>query len=58
MEYIDKEKELERVIAELMELQVPFAELSGEYYKMKARMQTLKELRSALQSSLKAEALL
>jgi len=57
MEYIEKQKELERVIAQLIELEMPFAELSGEYFKMKARIQTLKELKSALQSSLKAESL-
>ena len=56
MEFAEKMAELESIVLELRELQVPFAEISAEYSRMRAQINVLKERKSAIQSALKYEA--
>jgi predicted nuclease with TOPRIM domain len=55
MEFIEKQEELERIIQELRDLQEEWVRISGEYSKMRARIQVLKERKSSLQTSMKWE---
>ena len=52
-----KVKLLDRVCNELVRTGVKFAKISGEYNQLKAEMDVLKNAKSALQSSIKAERL-
>lgn len=55
MDYDAKCKLLERVTRELLALRVEFATVSGRYAEMKAELTVLREVKSALQSAIKAE---
>lgn len=55
LDYDGKIKLLERVAAEILALKVEFAGVSGRYAEMRAELQVLKEVKSALQSALRAE---
>lgn len=56
MDFAEKMQRLEQVIAELDDLSVEYAEISAKYNRTKARIQILKEIKSALQTALKYEA--
>lgn len=56
LDYDGKVKLLERVVKELLDVRLRFAQLSGEYAEMRANIQVLKEVKSALQSAIRAEA--
>jgi len=56
LDYDGKVKLLEKVMAELLDLRMEFAEVSGRHAELRANMQVLKEVKSALQSAIRAEA--
>ena len=53
--YDQKVKMLEQIAQELLNIQLEFAEISGSYARMKAEIEVLKQVKSALQSAIKAE---
>ena len=53
--YDQKVKMLEQIAQDLLAIQVEFAEISGSYARMKAEIEVLKQVKSALQSAIKAE---
>lgn len=55
LDYDGKVRLLECVIKELLDLRLEFAQLSGKYVELRANIQVLKEVRSALQSAIRAE---
>jgi len=55
LDYDGKIKLLERVAAEILSKKVEFAKISGRYAELRAELQVLKEVKSALQSALRAE---
>ena len=55
LDYDAKVKLLERIAQQILDLKVGFATVSGDYARMRAELQVLKEVKSALQSALKAE---
>ena len=55
LDYDAKVKLLEKIAQEILNIKVDFAHVSGEYARMRAEMQVLKEVKSALQSALRAE---
>jgi len=55
LDYDAKVKLLERVAGELLKSRVEFASVSGRYAEMRANIQVLKEVKSALQSAIRAE---
>jgi len=55
LDYDGKVKLLQRVAGEMLALQVEFAQVSGRYAEMRANLQVLREVKSALQSAIKAE---
>lgn len=55
LDYDGKVKLLQRVAGEMLALQVEFAQVSGKYAEMRANLQVLREVKSALQSAIKAE---
>jgi len=56
LDYDGKVKLLQRVAGEMLALQVEFAQVSGKYAEMRANLQVLREVKSALQSAIRAEA--
>ena len=56
LDYDGMVKLLERIAYEMLKLQVEFASVSGKYAEMRANIQVLKEVKSALQSAIRAEA--
>ena len=56
LDYDGKVKLLQRVAGEMLALQVEFAQVSGKYAEMRANIQVLREVKSALQSAIRAEA--
>lgn len=56
LDYDGKVKLLEQVVRELLALQMEFAHVSGRYAEMRANLTVLKEVKSALQSAIRAEA--
>jgi hypothetical protein len=57
LDYDAKVKLLERVVTELLSLRLEFASVSGRYAELRANLQVLREVKSALQSAIKAEGL-
>lgn len=55
LDYDAKVKLLERVVNELLSLRLEFAQVSGRYAELRANLQVLREVKSALQSAIKAE---
>ena len=55
LDYDGKCKLLERVTQELLHLRLEFATVSGRYAELRASVTVLKEVKSALQSAIKAE---
>ena len=55
LDYDAKVKMLEHVAQEILNLKVGFANVSADYARMRAELQVLKEVKSALQSAIKAE---
>jgi len=56
LDYGGKVKLLERVGQEILNNQIEFAKVSGRFAEIKANLEVLKQVKSVLQSSLKAEA--
>ena len=55
LDYDGKVKLLERVTQELLNLRLEFATMSGRYNELRANLMVLREVKSALQSAIKAE---
>lgn len=55
LDYDGKVKMLQAICQELLNVRLKFARLAGEYAEMRANIQVLKEVKSALQSALRAE---
>jgi len=55
LDYDAKVKLLERIINELLGLRLEFASVSGRYAELRANITVLKEVKSALQSAIRAE---
>ena len=55
LDYDGKVKTLQAIAGEILRLKIEFAKISGRYAELRAEMQVLKEVKSALQSSLRAE---
>ena len=55
LDYDAKIKLLERVAQEILSVKVEFARVSGRYAELRANLQVLKEVKSALQSAIRAE---
>ena len=55
MDYDAKVKLLEALIQELLDLRLEFAQLSGRHATLRANLQVLREVKSALQTAIKAE---
>lgn len=56
LDYDGKVKLLEQVTRELLTMRLEFAQVSGKFAELRANLQVLKEIKSALQSTIKAEA--
>ena len=50
-----KIKMLERVADQILDLQIEFAHIAGRYAEMRANLEVLKQVKSALQSAIRAE---
>jgi len=55
MDYDAKVKLLEQVTIELLDLKIEFAQVSGRHAELRAQLQVLREIKSALQTAIKAE---
>jgi len=55
LDYDGKVKMLQYVAGEMLSKKIEFAKISGRYAELKAEITILKEVKSALQSSIKAE---
>ena len=55
LDYGGKIQMLERVGQEILNYQIEFAQVSGRYAEIKANLEVMKQLKSVLQSSIKAE---
>ena len=55
LDYDAKVKLLERIVGELLGLRLEFASVSGRYAELRANITVLKEVKSALQSAIRAE---
>lgn len=55
LDYGGKVEMLERIGQEILNYQIEFASVSGRYAELKANIEVLKQLKSVLQSSIKAE---
>lgn len=55
LSYDKKVKMLEKICEELLDLKVEYAEIAGKNATIKANLEVLKQVKSALQSSLRAE---
>jgi len=55
LSYGDKVLLLEKICGELLDLKVEYAEIAGKNATIKANLEVLKQIKSALQSSLRAE---
>ena len=54
--YDEKVKLLEKIAAEIINMRIEFASVTGRYMELKANLQVLNAAKSALQSALRAEA--
>jgi hypothetical protein len=55
LDYDSKVKMLESIVRELLQLRVEFAQVSGRFAELRAQITVLREVKSALQSAIKAE---
>lgn len=55
LDYDAKVKLLESVTRELLDLRLEFATISGRHAELRANLQVLREVKSALQTAIKAE---
>ena len=55
LDYDGKVKLLQQIAGEILALKMEFAKVSGRYAELRAQLQVLKEVKSALQSAIKAE---
>lgn len=55
LDYDAKVKMLERIVNELLAIRLEFASVSGRYAELRANITVLKEVKSALQSAIRAE---
>ena len=55
LDYDAKVKLLQRIVAELLALRLEFAQVSGRFAELRANITVLKEVKSALQSAIRAE---
>lgn len=55
LDYAGKVELLERVIQELLDLRLEFARISGKAAELRANIEVLKQVKSALQSAIRAE---
>ena len=55
LDYDGKIKLLQAVAQELLNLRMDFAKVSGRFAELRANVQVLKEVKSALQSAIRAE---
>lgn len=55
LDYDGKVKTLQAIAGEMLQLKVEFARVSGRYAELRAEIQVLKEVKSALQSAIRAE---
>ncbi len=56
LDYDGKVKLLEAVVQELLNVRLEFAQLSGKHAEKRANIMVLREVKSALQTAIKAEA--
>lgn len=55
LDFDAKVKMLESIVRQLLELRVEFATVSGRYAELKANITVLSQVKSALQSAIRAE---
>ena len=55
LDYDGKVKLLEKVAQELLDLRLEFAQISGRNAELRANIEVLKQVKSALQSAIRAE---
>lgn len=55
LDYDGKVKLLERITKELLDIRLEFAQASGRHAELRANVTVLKEIKSALQSAIRAE---
>lgn len=55
LDYAEKVKLLECIVKELLTMRLEFATISGRYAELRANIQVLKEVKSALQSAIRAD---
>lgn len=55
LDYDTKVKMLENVTQQLLDVQVEYVQISGRYAELRANIQVLREVKSALQSAIRAE---
>jgi hypothetical protein len=55
LDYDGKVKLLERVTQELLNMRLEFARTSGKHAELRANIEVLKQVKSALQSAIRAE---
>lgn len=55
LDYHGKVKALETVAQEMIDVQVEYVQLSGRMAEIKAKLELLKQVKSSLQSSIRAE---
>lgn len=55
MDYDAKVRMLEQIVKELLDLRIEFATVSGRYAELKANITVLAQVKSALQSAIRAE---
>jgi hypothetical protein len=55
LSYGDKVLLLEKICGELLDLKVEYAEIAGKNATIRANLEVLKQVKSALQSAIKAE---
>ena len=55
LDYDGKVKTLQAICQQLLDVRLEFAQVSGRYAELRAEVQILKEVKSALQSAIRAE---
>ena len=55
LDYDGKVKLLEQVVCEFLDLRLEFAQMSGRHAELRANVAVLREVKSALQSAIRAE---
>lgn len=55
LDYDGKVRMLQQIAQEILDLRMELAQVSGRYAELRANLQVLKEVKSALQSALRAE---